>query len=89
MANNLIVRGAARLIRSPKATDQNSVIINGNVYALYSWDMIEREARKPGTAVMYHRTECRLSDDGTELLFRIFSITHTGSFAAIQAAVMA
>lgn len=86
MANLLAV---ARRVSLQRANSSQSVILGGQVYRLYTWDALERDARAAGISVTYHGTEVRLEDDGTELLFRIFSLTKTGAYTAVQVAVPA
>ena len=90
MANNLISASVGRIqrIRMPRGT-QDTIIINGNAYRLYTWAALERDARAPGIQVTYHGTETRLEDDGTCRMYRVFQICKTGSFAAAMLAIEA
>ena len=93
MANNLISASvgfsALTRLRIPRATPNSAVILNGNAYRLYTWAGLEKEARTPGVQVTYHGTEVRLEDDFSERMYRIFTVSKVGSYAAYQVAIEA
>lgn len=75
-----------RRMRAPKVTAQNSVILNGVVYYLYTWDALEVDARS-GKLVRFVGTEQYLHQDGTKTDFRIFELSESASYANFRVAV--
>ena len=91
MANNLISASVGRItrIRMSRGTQENSIIINGTAYRIYTWAALEKDARSPGIHITYQGTEARLEDDGSCRMFRTFQICKTGSFTAALIAIEA
>lgn len=75
-----------RRMRKPKATARNSVILNGVVYYLYTWDALEVDARS-GKLCRFIGTEQYLHQDGSTTDFRIFELSESASFANFRVAV--
>lgn len=75
-----------RRMRQPKVTPQNSVILNGVVYRIYSWDALEVDARS-GRLCRFVGTENYLHQDGTQTAFRIFELSESGSYANFRVAI--
>jgi len=85
--NPLSIMKVTRM-RNPKATAQNSVILNGVTYKLYTWEALEVDARS-GRLCRFVGTEAYLHQDGTTTAFRIFELSESSSFANFRVAVQA
>ena len=77
-----------RRMRQPKVTPENSIILNGVTYRLYSWEALEVDARS-GRLVRFAGSEQYLHQDGSTTTFRIFELSESNSFANFRVALQA
>ena len=89
MANNSIVASIGKALRIPRTVQEQSVVINGNVYKNSTWNEMDQAARSPGVSVSYRGIEMQIQPDWTGKAFHILQVTKTGRFETFQVAIEA
>lgn len=85
MGNNMLVSFGRRF----HVTRSDSVVaLNGQQYKLYSWEMLEADARQ-GAMVQYVGTLFRLADNGDRQEYRTFAVSRGDAFSAWRVAIEA